>query len=565
MCKGGEQVKRKKVINARDPDRFLSGVFVLSVSTVIVKIIGLAYKIPMIAKLGAQGMGYFNSAAEIYAVLCVISTAGLPVALSMLVSANRESGKYFAIQRIDRAATALFLSLGATGTAVMLVFAKPIAQSIGNIDAYLCILAIAPALFFVCFSSAVRGYFQGFQNMLPTAISQLIEAIGKLLFGVWFASVAIDFGLSLPTVAAFAVLGLSLGTFLSALYLLLCKTFSRRRWRRELLVLDTQDFFQEKEKSGYFSMLLKIAIPITVSSSVLSLTRLSDMALMMRRLQRIGVSVMEANVLYGAYTTLAVPVFSLIPSLITPIALACVPQLSGAIEAGSRGGQIKVVAQSLRLTMLFSIPAAMGISVYAEPILSLLFSGEQEAVAISSPLLAILGLSIPFAGLITTTNALLHSYRQTVKPILSMSIGAIVKIVSAYFLLGNPRIGVYGAPLSTLLCNWIVTGMNFAFLNRCVPCMGRREYAVQTYWKPLGASALAILASLAAYLPMRNMFEQSIFPFLCATCVAIVVYGALLILMGGLTKEDWMLLPMGNRIQQKIENCKNKRIQIKDG
>ena len=169
-------MKRKTTIKTRDPDRFLSGVFVLSASTVIVKIIGLAYKIPMIAKLGAQGMGYFNSAAEIYAVLCVISTAGLPVALSMLISADRESGRFLGIRKIDRAATVLFLMLGALGSTGMALFARPIATMIGNADAYLCILAIAPALFFVCFSSAIRGYFQGFQNMMPTAVSQLIEA-----------------------------------------------------------------------------------------------------------------------------------------------------------------------------------------------------------------------------------------------------------------------------------------------------------------------------------------------------------------------------------------------------
>ena len=553
--------KTTKQTRERDPDRFLSGVFVLSVSTVIVKILGLLYKIPMIASLGAEGMGYFNSAAEIYAVLCVISTAGLPVALSMLISANAQKGAMGAIRRIDRAATSMFLLLGALGSALMIGFAEPIALSIGNADAERCILAIAPALFFVCCSSAIRGYFQGFQNMVPTAISQLIEAVGKLVFGVCFASVAIRMGYSLPTVAAFAVLGLTLGTFLSSVYLLICKAIAKKR-------RGTRGASDPTIKERYWLTLLRIALPITVSSSVLSITRLSDMALMMRRLQEIGVSVSQANVLYGSYTTLAVPVFSLIPALITPIALVSVPQLSAAIESREYARQSLISERSIRLTMLFSIPAAMGISVYAEPILSLLFSGEGEAVAIAAPLLAILGLSIPFAGLITTTNALLQSYRQTVKPILSMLTGAAVKIVSAYVLLGIEEIGIYGAPISTFLCNLTVTVMNLLFLSRCVPKGEASEGMASIYGKPLGAATMAMLASLAVYAPILRRSEGGAVAFLVAAAVAVFAYFGMLFLIGGVSEEDLSLLPMGDalriRLKKRIDK-KNKKREIKDG
>lgn len=393
--------------------------------------------------------------------------------------------------------------------------------------------------------------------MLPTAVSQLIEAIGKLLFGVWFALIAVRRGMSLPVVAAFAVLGLSLGTFLSALYLLICKARAKELYRTEKS--------NPTQKGSYSFQLLKIAVPITLSSSILSLTRLSDMALMMRRLQSIGYSVSQTNVLYGSYTTLAVPVFSLIPSLITPIALVCVPQLSAAIEANAKQEQRVVVERSLRLTMLFSIPSAMGISVYAAPILSMLFSGESEAIAIAAPLLAILGISIPFSGLITTTNALLQSCRQTGKPILSMSVGAMVKMVSAYWLLGDPRVGVYGAPISTLLCSLSVTALNLIFLRRSVPSTDRKSSWAQIYWKPTLASALAILASMASYLPIWYGSESETLAMLCAVAVAGGVYVWLLILLGAVTQEDWALLPMGIKLAEKIERYKNKKIQVKDG
>ena len=152
---------------------FMSGVLVLSVSTILVKIIGLAVKIPLLSILGAEGMGYFNSAYEIYALLCVISTAGLPVALSILVSSSLARNDFCGAATAYRSAKRIFFVFGALGMVFMLFFAKILAAGIGNEGAFYCITAIAPALLFICLASAVRGYCQGFGNMKPTAVSQL--------------------------------------------------------------------------------------------------------------------------------------------------------------------------------------------------------------------------------------------------------------------------------------------------------------------------------------------------------------------------------------------------------
>ncbi len=539
-------MKKQTKEYTRESENFMSGVLILSLSTVIVKIIGLAYKIPMIAYLGAEGMGYFNSAYEIYALLCVISTAGLPVALSMLISQSRQRNDWEGTGRIYRSALAIFLTLGTLGSLLMLFFAKRISVLIGNESAFLCILAIAPSLFFVCFSSAVRGYFQGFNKMLPTAVSQLIEALGKLIFGVWFAASALKRGMELPSVAAFAILGLSLGTFLSAVYLLLVKAAERR--------MGVQSRSHGSVANGSvwkndFSTLLRIAVPITLSSAVLSVTRLIDMALILHRLQDAGTSVAKANEIYGSYTTLAVPVFSLIPSLITPISLTLVPQMAAAIEKKSGESQAAIVDRSVRLTVLLAMPASMGIAVYATPILSILFADELDAIQIAAPLLSLLGVSILFSGLITTTNGILQSYRQTGKPILSMAVGAIVKTVTAYFLIGIPRIGVYGAPISTFLCNLTVTVLNFYYLGKCIPKSETAEGMLCVYWKPLGAAFLSILASLTVYLPIRHsQWGSEALAFCTAFCAAAVAYSAFAVLFRIVTAEDLVLLPFGKRL-----------------
>ena len=446
---------------ARGIGGFMSGVLVLSLSTVIVKIIGLAVKIPLLSTLGAVGMGYFNSAYEIYALLCVISTAGLPVALSMLVSANRERKNMQGVRQAYTWSLGIFLTMGALGSGAMFIFSRQISELVGNSEARLCIMAISPALFFICFSSAVRGYFQGLGDMTPTAVSQLIEAVGKLLFGVGFGALSLSMGATVPQAAAMSVLGLTLGIFISSLYLFLKKALEKRGYR-------------EKSASSVTDMnipktLVKIAVPITLSSAVLGSCRIIDMALILRRLQSAGIGALEANEIYGSYTTLAVPVFSLVPSLITPISLSLVPRLSAAIEGGERDGEAEVADRAQRLTALLSIPASMGIVLYAKPILSLLFSGQESAVEIAAPLLAVLGASILFSGMITTTNAILQSYRQTVKPIISMAIGSVIKLAAAYILIGIPEVGVYGAPISTLICNIVISAVNLCrtiFFNR---------------------------------------------------------------------------------------------------
>ncbi len=522
---------------------FLSGVFILSLSTFIVKFIGLALKIPMMSLLGAQGMGYFNSAYEIYALLCVVSTAGLPTALSMLVSSSeqRNDGK---LKKIYKTAMLTFAVIGSVGTAIMLLFSDELALAIESPDSAYAIASIAPALLCVCVASALRGYFQGLCRMAPTAFSQLIEALSKLVFGIFFARLAISNGYGLAKAAAAAIMGISLGTLLSAIYLFILKFFHDKR--EESLYLPNLD----NKNESIFSSLIRIALPITAGSAVLSFTRIIDMVLIMRRLQDIEYTSAEANGVYGSYTTLAVPIFSLIPSLIAPIALALVPRLSAAIERGSESAQANVASTSLRITVLFAMPASFGIAMYSEDILKILFKNEIDAISIAAPLLAILGISVLFSCLITTSNAILQSYRQVSKPIISMGIGTLVKAISAYLLIGAENIGVYGAPISTLFCDITVTVINLYYIRKYTP---NRESVFQAYFKPFAASLVMAAVSLAAYLFVGYLTYSSITAFVIAVLSAVVTYAVFIFLFGAVEKEDILMLPFGERICRLFE------------
>ena len=526
---------------------FMSGVLLLSLSTLLVKIIGLAFKIPMLSFLGTEGMGYFNSAYEIYALLCTVSTAGLPVALSMLVSAARTRGDGEGIKRIYRTAKLLFLALGGAGSALMLIFARQLSVLIGNPDAYMCIMAIAPALLFICMASAVRGYCQGFENMTPTAVSQLIEAISKLLLGIVFARAAIKKGYGVPAIAAFAVLGVTVGTLLSALYL----GFARIKIRKA----EKEVAKNGSRRGKVLTPLVKIAFPITLGSALLGVTRIIDMTLIMRRLGDIGVSVAQANRIYGAYTTLALPVFSLIPALITPVSMALVPQLVSFIEEKNGVGQRTVLENSMRLTVLFAMPSSLGLAAFSRPVLEILFRGQSEAIDIAAPLLAVLGISVLFSCLITTTNAIIQAYGRPSLPIFSMLVGVLVKLAVSYVLIGNPSVGVMGAPIGSLACNVAVTAINLYFTGKNSSC----AFDVRTvFFKPVWVSLLSVGASLAIYVGVFSFAQNLYLSFAIALVAAVTSYLAFSWLIRSITVEDISLLPFGERIAGALIKNKEK-------
>ena len=450
--------------------QFFSGVAVLAVSTFIVKVIGLFYKIPMMAYLGAEGMGYFNSAYDIYSLFFVISTTGIPVAISILVSENKVQGRARNIKRIFSISIATLGVLGLLGTLVMGIFYRQLAHLINNDGAMLCILAISPTVIMICISSAIRGYFQGDQNMIPTAVSQVIEALGKLFLGLGFAIFAINKGYDTPKVAAFAVLGLTLGVTISLLFLILYKLLYKIKMDCSQISVNVEP------KHLILKKLLDIAIPITLSSTILSLTKIIDMTMILRRLSDIGFTQEQSNAVYGSYSTMAVSIYNLPATLISAIALPLVPLLVSAIESGDNEKEKSVISASFKMASLIALPIGLGIAVFSEQILMLLFKSQQNEIGYTSPLLSLLGLSVFLSAMITITNAVLQAYKQVKKPIISMSVGVIVKVVLSFILIGMPQVNVYGAPISTFISSIVIVSINLYFIIKYAGFLHKKLY-----------------------------------------------------------------------------------------
>ena len=532
-------MQKKKTDNHNYEKQFFSGVAVLALSTFIVKIIGLFYKIPMMAYLGAEGMGYFNSAYEIYSLFFVVATTGIPVAISILVAENKSQKRIENIQKIFKISMITLGALGLIGTLLMGLFNEELASFINNDAASFSILAIAPTVTLICLSSAIRGYFQGNQIMLPTAISQVIEALGKLLLGLGFAIIAKNKGYTMPQVAAFAVLGLTLGVFISMLYLIICKILHRINSDSEKSLLTDTDSSRKIIKQ-----LLIIAIPITLSSTILSLTKVIDMTMILGRLNAIGYSQAAANSIYGSYSTMAVSIYNLPATLVSAIALPLVPMLASAIETRDHEKEKSVISSSFKLVSLISFPAGLGISVFSKPILTLLFPNQVNEIEYTAPLLSLLGMSIFLSSMITITNATLQAYKQVNKPIISMVCGIVVKLVLSFVLIGIPSINIYGAPISTFFSTVVIVSINLYFI---IKNAGQINTITNVFIKPFISAMLSVTFGVALYLLISSLINPKI-TILIVIFIVVVIYILAIFKLKAIEKEEILMLPGGEKI-----------------
>lgn len=527
---------------------FFSGVLVLTITNLLVKVIGLMFKIPMNHIVGDEGMGYYNSAYTFYTYLYMVSTAGLPTAISIMISDSRANRQIKQVKRIYHIAMLLFIVIGIVSTMIMFFGAGLMSSAIGAEPTKYSIMAIAPTLLFICISSALRGYFQGYQQMIPTAISQFLEAACKLGIGVAFALYAINQGFEIYIVAAYATVGLTSGALLSMMVMVISKLFFKEKQYDAQFIGELGENDEITPVGALLKKLIIIALPITISASVMSLTNLIDAAIVQRLLQTTGLSQVAATELYGNYTSLAVPMFNLPPVLIYPISYSIVPLLAAARKQGDTERCRVVSESSLKVSMIVGIPCGLGLAALSEPILNLFY--KQSSVQLASPLLTLLGPSTAFICILSVSNAILQSAGFERKPLVSMLAGAFVKIVTNFFLI--QFIGMKGTPISTFLCYLTVTVLNLYFIRKHVGVMPKLS---GLFGKPLISG---IACAVAAYFTFE-LVSSIISPKLAvvvAIAVAAVVYAVLLFLVRGISADEIKLLPKGTKIYSVLNKLK---------
>ncbi len=540
---------REQMNTRQKKNTFISGVLVLACANLLTKVIGLVFKIPLTNMLGNEGMGYFNTAYQIYTWLYMLSTAGVPVALSMMISESHARGRIAEEKKLFRLTLAVFAAIGALGSTLMFVFSRGISAFITADKAFLCIMAISPALFCVCVSSTVRGFFQGRRNMLPTAVSEIIESTFKMAVGILLGFYALSKGYELYKVAAYAILGVTIGVACSAVFLSLSAFFSKALEKDG----DINEGVAETESTAnLLKSFFKIAVPIMLSSSLLSMSSMFDTLIVIRRLQDIGISESVAVAQYGNYTAYCVTLFNLPPVLIYPIVNTLIPSLVAAKTMGNEEKSALLTEKSLKLSALIALPCSLGLAVMSEPILKLIFTSEANA-EMAAPLLSTLAPSVFLIGIMAVTNGMLQAFKLQRYSVISMLFGAAVKGISAYLLpaikIGGQYLGIYASPVSTFLFYFTITVLNFYFLARHASV---RFSAIKVFVRPLIAAALCAFTAAAAFMALTMLFGTHKIFALVAIALGAVVYGFAVLLLGAVTRSDISLIAKAEKLVDKI-------------
>ena len=560
-------------------------------TTIIVKVIGAIYKIPLTALLPDEAYGDFNAAYNIYTFFLTISTAGLPVALSKTVSECNTLGRQNQKSKVFQVAFFAFLFMGLFSFVCMSVFSPIVAKYVlQNEKAVFAVLALSPSVLCTCICSAFRGYAQGHMNMVPTGISQVIEAVSKMFLGLALAFLILnsaipDEDLKSRLSASGALLGVSIGSILSVAFLAFNHIRTNRRER--ITSSDTPDTSKQ-----ILSRLLKLAIPITLSSCTLTIVNLIDTGLVQSQLQTVftaiqdgltgisnsvldifpkAVAIFQENLaafqaevltnpdtqlnpildsareLYGVYSK-TMSIYNLPFNLMVPLTACIVPGVSACIARRDGLGAQRTTESAMRVSALIALPCGFGLFALGTPIIQLLTVGNVDE-SIAGPLLSILGIASLFVCIQVVASAILQANGIVNLPIITMVIGGVSKVIVSYVLVGNPRIMIYGAPIGTLTCFVVVSVLNLIIIKRMVPHPPRYHLA---FIKPTVAAAIMGAAVWAVHGLLTKVFSGSFLMDAVAAAgailVGVVVYAVLVVLLRVLSKEDLEMMPKGDKI-----------------
>lgn len=418
---------------------FLKGAASLSLAALLVKVLGVAYKIPLSHILGDDGMGYFNTAYTVYMFFFMICTAGVPKAITLLVSESVAKGRG---QEFDILKTArrVFLIIGFVLFLLFTTCALPISDFIGSKKSAYAMLAIAPSIPLIAASAVYRGYLNGKMRFGAVAVSQFIEAGMKLIIGLIFANIAMRAGASTDFIAAAAIFGITVGSLVTLLHLIAVTNNCKSEYISRQNSKSCRELVQK---------ILRISLPITVSSGVISLVNVIDLTVVMRGLEQNGYAENISTMIYGNYTTLAIPMFNFALSIISSVCISLLPVLSELAAKKKEEKFVETLTDASGIVAFFALPATVAFAAFSNEILIILF--DQGSVALGGAMLSLLSPSVALIALLTVINTSLEAKGGYTVPLISMSVGGVVKLLASSFFVGKTDLAIWGAPLGTAI------------------------------------------------------------------------------------------------------------------
>ena len=530
--------------------KILKGTAILAMAGIMVKILGAVFKIPLNALIGTEGLAYYGYAYPLYSLFLVISTAGIPVAISRMVSERIAIHDYVSAQRVFKISRLLMFGIGIVSFAICFFGAEFMAEYIYKDPGALWpIKAIAPALIFVPIMSSYRGYFQGTQNMNPTAISQFVEQIVRVAVGLAMAVFLLDLGLD--AAAAGATFGATMGAVGGLAAIAVIYRLNKKSIQHQIEHNTRKE--RRETSSDIIKKILMIAVPITVGASIAPIVSFADSAIVVRRLLESGYSTDVARDLWGQLSGYCTTMIGL-PQVITQgIAVSMVPAIAAAFFLNNKEDLRENMNMGMRISMIIGMPCAIGMMALAEPILLFIFATDADTTAAAinaAPTLQIMCIGVVLMALLSTTNGILQGIDKQLLPVKNEAIGAIVKIVVTYILVGIPTFNIKGAAIGSVCTYGIAFLLNMRDITKHTKV---KMDASLVFVKPTVASVLMGLCAFGSYKIFYMLIESNTLAMLGAILVGVVVYAVLILALKAITRDEIVMLPKGDKLAKLLD------------
>jgi len=546
------------------------GAAILAVAGIVIKILGAFFRIPLGNLIGDEGMGYYNAVYPVYTLLVVIATTGIPIAVSRLVAERNAEGDIPGVNRVFKTVLALMTAIGVCFFCVLYFGATAITASMTDLsDAVYAMQAIAPALLFVPVMAAFRGYFQGTENMKPTALSQLTEQAFRVVVGLILAFALIGWGKEYA--AAGGTFGATAGAIAGLVTLLILYSRMRKaetyRERRQIAKMARES--DKHESSGkIIKTIIVIALPITAGAAIMPIMYNIDLWVVPARLSYAGFNPVEVRSMFGQLTGFAEPLTNLPKVLTQAIAISMVPTIVRAWKERDKEFLSYNITLGFRFALIIGLPCTVGLMILAEPVMHLLYPMQLAGASGAAPALFIFAIGIVFLASIDALTSALQGVGKQMIPFVNIAIGAACKFVITFALTGIPAMNIKGAAIGTVMAYVIATVLNYravkiytgtrfepglTFIRPLLSALAMGGVAAAVYYSIYGAlgSSAGSLAEAASAQLQREISASTLsngVATIAAILIGMIVYIVMLFALRAIKPEELRLLPKGERL-----------------
>lgn len=541
-------MKEKKKKNT-----FAKNVLMLMFSQVLIKLLGLIYRLAItnVKGFGDVGNGYYSAGYQVYAVLLIISSQGIPGAVSKLVSNKVAKGKYNEAHRVFKVSMVVFGIIGFIASLLLLLSANFVSSKILNVpDVSYVLKVLSPAIFFVCVSAVIRGYFAGLGTMKASSISQALEQFFNCVLTITFVYALI--GKEPYIMAAGGNLSTTLAILISFSYLIVFYKKNIKEWREESddVVITTKE-----ENKKMVKMIIATAIPLTVGSVISVVTSFIDTVTVSNCIQIAYSGILKSKILLEKEAMRLTGILSKVDTLVNlPLAVnlsfysALIPEITAAISKKDFKSASKKISFSISSSLLILIPCAIGFIVLADPILKMLYPNASDGAHI----LQIAAVTMVFVGINHTIQGSLFGLGKMYTPALALLIGCVIKIGLNLVLITNPNINIYGAVISSFICQFVVFMIVYITMKRNIKV---KFEPVKHIVKPLLAGLIMGAVIFFINYLFNRVIRNSILTII-NIMIGAVVYLISVFALKILSKDEILMLPKGEKIYNLLVKLK---------